>query len=142
MTLEDLKEHLDRIQTLNYLNEELEALRSVAYSANAPSLTGMPHGTGISDRVGRFATEIVELESRVKYMESQIEESEARISEWLSSIEDFRVRIALRLHYLRGLQWKEVAPAIGKYCTESGVKNMCHRYLKNQRGDGLKEKSL
>lgn len=128
MTLGELNEHLDMLQSLNKANETLAALWDAADSANA-QLTGMPHGTGVSDRVGYYATEIADLNGQVEYIKSQIAESEERISKWVMTIEDGTTRVAFRLHYLRGLQWKEVAPVVGKYCTESSVKNMCYRYL-------------
>ncbi len=133
MTLGKLNEHLNLLQTIAKANDTLAALWDAASSTNS-TLTGMPHGSGVSDSVGYYAAEIADLSGQINFLQQQLKTSEEDILQWISTVQDGTVRIALRLHYVRGLQWKEVAPAVGKYSTASSVKSMCYRYVE-QHGD-------
>ncbi len=48
--------------------------------------------------------------------------------EWIEGIEDSVSRRAMKLRYLDGLSWKEVARRMG-YQTESGPRMLCERAL-------------
>lgn len=128
MTLAYLNAHLDLLQSLERANETLDALRSAAVPG-AQVLTGMPHATGVSDKVGEFAAEIADLEAQMDYIRAQIAESQKRITDWISTIDDVIVRVMLRLRFIRGFQWKEVAGYLGTYTSESKVKNICYKYI-------------
>ena len=128
MTLEELNEHLDAVQQLARTEETLKNLWDAAVPG-AQKLTGMPHGSGVRDKVGDFAVEIADLESEIEREKAAIAESEERIAAWISTIEDGTTRIIFRLRFIRALQWKEIAPLIGKYRSEESVRNCVYRYL-------------
>ena len=89
----------------------------------------MPHGSGVSDKVGRLAVEIDEMERRVRELEAEIEKSELPVFTFISGIEDSWTRMLFRLRFIRGMDWKEVASIIGGGNTVKSVANACYRYL-------------
>lgn len=96
--------------------------------------TGMPHAGGVSDRVGDLAVEIAYMEAEIKALQEEIAVHEATILSFIQSIPDPRTRTIFRLRFLRGLQWKEVAGAIGGRNSISAVKATCYRFIQKQEG--------
>lgn len=129
MTLTDLESY----RKLRTRHEEalqmIEELRSRA-TPGSPALDGMPHGSGVSDKVGTLAIMIADLEAKLPAYERQILKEHGRVEEFICSIEDDTTRMIFRLRFQGGKSWKEVAGILGKYYTESGVKNRCYRYLR------------
>ena len=105
------------ISTLNSHYERLQQL-----SKNEGTLDGLK--SGAANCTGLFATEIAEQEKAV------IAESEEIIAAWISGIEDGTTRTILRLRFIHGLQWCEIAGAVGKRFTEARVKYIARCHLK------------
>lgn len=128
MSLQELNEHFE-------LRGELATAQSIRASLHdaiypqSPSLTGMPHGSGASDRVGDLAAEIADIDASIERIKAEIARSEERIMAFIAEIDNAQTRLIFRLRFIRGLQWKEVAAVIGGHNTEVGVKTACYRYL-------------
>jgi len=133
MTLYELNKHHDLLDRRQKAVEMRDALMSAA-CPGAQKLTGMPHATGVSDKVGDLAVEIAEVDDEIQRLDAEIHTSEAIITAWLSEIEDMKTRIIFRLRFIRGYQWKEIAGVVGQYQTESSVRGSAYRYLK-EHGD-------
>lgn len=131
MTLEDLNQHLGQIEELEKSQELLISLRNAAHPG-AAVMTGMPHAPGVKDKVGDLATEIADLTEMIRHLEQQIAVQEPRILEFLTGVEDNRIRMMLRLRFVRGLSWKEVASIMGRWTTTNGVKSACYRALRER----------
>ncbi len=128
MTLQELNEHLDLREKLAKAQELLNALWDKAHPG-AQALTGMPHTTGVLDRVGELAEEIADLEDRVASLQEQISKEERSVLEFIATIDDDQTRTAIRLRFVRGLSWKEVAAVIGRWATEASIRQRCYNYL-------------
>ena len=128
MTLNELNDHLDLIDKLKNAQELLDSFWSKA-NPKPQALTGMPHGTGVSDKVGDLAAEIADMEDRVEYLKGKVKESEAPILAFIREIDDDKTRMIFRFRYIRGFQWKEVADMVGNWATEASVKSICYRYI-------------
>lgn len=133
MTLEKLSAHYNRLEYLAELQETLEGLRRSA-QPRTQVFTGMPHAGGVSDRVGDLAVEIAYMEAEIKALQEEIAVHEATILSFIQSIPDPRTRTIFRPRFLRGLQWKEVAGAIGGRNSISAVKAICYRFIQKQEG--------
>lgn len=131
MTLEQLNKHLALLQRRERVLDSLAALRSQA-EPGAQVLTGMPHVTGVKDKVGDLAVEIADLSAKIDYLQKEIEGDENRISTFVSTIEDDQTRIIFRLRFSRGLSWKEVAAIMGRDFSEKSVSEACYKYLKQK----------
>ena len=95
----------------------------------AQVLTGMPHATGVRDKVGDLAVEIADLSAKINYLQQEVTAKEKEVEDFVACINDDQTRIIFRLRFFRGLTWGEVAGVLGGGNTEDGVKKMCYRYL-------------
>ena len=92
MTLTDL----ERYRQLKIRHEEaiqmIEELRSRAVPGS-PALDGMPHGSGVSDKVGTLAIMIADLEAKLPSYERQILKEHDQVEEFIRGIEDDKTRM-------------------------------------------------
>jgi len=121
-----LNKHLTLVERL----QEAQAIYRTmeAKALGSQKLTGMPHGTDVTDKVSMLAAELADMSARIAYLQKQVDESAAPIKEWTDTIEDERTRMFFRYRFLYGYSWGEVA-AEWKGLTEDAVKMVCRRYL-------------
>ena len=127
LDLSELNRHLDLIQKLQRVQELHQTVEAKCLGAQA--LTGMPHGTGVSDKVGALAAELADLSSRMDYLKKEVEKSAKPIEEYINSIDDDRTRLIFRFRFLYGLAWCEVADLMGPGTSEDAVKSAAYRRL-------------
>lgn len=127
MTLDRLNEHFALIVEYKGVIETLEALREQV-NPQSPRLDGMPHGSGVKDRVGTLAAEIVELERYADDLADRIEADEDIFS-WIDRIRDPQTKIIFRLRYKYGYSWCETAAGMGPNFNEKAVKVRAYRYI-------------
>lgn len=131
MTLHELSRNIRMNEELERNTEMLEHLKTKAYSAPLPNLSGMPRGGEIHSRPEMFAVEITDLEGRIAFLKKEIENQRRAISQYCDSIEDVKIRNVFRMRFLHCMSWKEVAYMTGRSYSESGVKTMVYTYLNN-----------
>lgn len=132
---------LKELSQLYYLNREIEMdkrrlqeLEAQAVSCT-PNLTGMPHAPGVSDKVGRYAAEIVDLRGIIEAKHQQCLYERSRLERYISDIEDSYLRLAFTYRFINGLPWEQVAACIGGSNTADSVRMMCNRYIKATNDD-------
>ena len=128
MTLEDLNQHLALLDDLATTREIRESFLTKA-QPGAAHLTGMPHGSGVTDKVGDLAVEIADLDTQIETLEWAVQESEKRILPFINGIRDIQTRMIFRLRFVRGLTWVQTAATLGGGNTEASVRMICTRYL-------------
>lgn len=128
MTKRELDHHLDLVQQLEDERELLASLLAAA-GPRAQCLDSMPHAHGAADPVGYLAAEIADMRGTISRREADVACSEAAVAAYIQTIEDSQTRMIFRLRFIHGMAWKEVAAAVGGRNTESGVKNICYRYI-------------
>ena len=128
MTLEQLNELFVLRERLSRALETRLSLASAA-CPGAQVLTGMPHASGVRDKVGDLAVEIADIDARIKYLQGEIDLREKDASEFIQTIDDDQTRIIFRLRFFRGLTWKEVASIMGRDYSEKSVCTACYKYL-------------
>ncbi len=127
---------LKELSQLYYLNREVEMdkKRLLELEAQAVSrtstLTGMPRGSGISDRVGRYAAEIADLRGIIAAKHQQCLYERSRLERYISDIEDSYLRQVFTYRFVNGLPWEQVAACIGDGYTAEAVRQSAHRYIK------------
>lgn len=134
MSLEELNTYFDIIDRLKQAKEVLKNLEN-AVCPGAQVLTGMPHASGVKDKLGDLAAEIVDVEARIAYLEKEIDTHKEAVENFVLSIDDIYLRTIFRLRFERGLAWKTVAAVVGGGNTEDNVKAACYRYLKKLSRD-------
>ena len=97
-----------------YGYQMIEELRGRAVPGS-PALDDMPHGSGVSDKVGTLAIMIADLEAKLPSYERQILEEHDQVEEFIRGIEDDKTRITFRLRFQAAKSWKEVAELLGKW---------------------------
>ena len=124
MTLQQLNSHFELVE--QYLNAEYMLLRlRDAAGLKAQAITGMPHGTGVSDKVGDTAVELVRAEEKLVTLYNRLKEDEAPIIAWIDTVDDICTQTALRLRFIHGKQWKEVSDMVG--FSEEAIKKKCYK---------------
>ena len=131
MTLQELNQHLDLREKLS----KAQAMRTALLNAATPGaakITGMPHASGVNDKVGDLAVEIADMDARIEYLKAEIQRSEPAILAFISGVDDDQARMVFRLRFIRGMSWKEASAVLGKYTSEASVKNACYAYLRGR----------
>ncbi len=128
MDLAELNQHFELVRKLQSVQEMYEKIE--AKSLGAQALTGMPHGTGVSDKVGMLAAELADLSSRRAYLMEQVEKSAGPVEAFIDTIENERTRKISRYRFLYGMSWGEVADMIGKETSEAVCKMDVQNYFK------------
>lgn len=133
MTLEKLNQHFELVTELHTAEEMISSLWNAA-SPGGQVMTGMPHTPGVKDKVGDLATEIADLETERDQLKAKVDASELELKPFFAAIPDLQTRMVMRLRFLRGMAWKEVATALGGRNSEASVKSICYRYLRDSEG--------
>lgn len=116
----------------------IEELRGRAVPGS-PSLDGMPHRSGVSDKVGTLAIMIADLEAKLPMYERQIKKEHERVEEFIRGIEDDKTRMIFRLRFQAGKTWKEVADVMGRWQTENSVRSRVYRFLNLDANGNLED---
>ena len=128
---------LKELSQLYWLNREiendqkrLEELERLAGSPSSPDLSGMPSGPHTpTSKVERYAAEIVDLQAVIAAKQIQCIHERNRLERWISDIPDSLTRMVFQFRFVSGLSWVQVAFSVGGGISDSGVKNICYRYL-------------
>lgn len=128
------------LSQLYYLNREIELLKNritelecIATSSTS-KITGMPHVTGVSDKVGKYAAEIADLKELLDLNLRKCFYELNRLNRYIASIEDSEMRLIMALRYVNGLSWQQVAFSIGEH-DEQYPRRKHNKYLKKYKVD-------
>lgn len=134
MTLQELSRYYELQKRLARAEEMLESFITSS-CLGAQVITGMPHATGVKDKVGDLAAEIADMQDKVRRFEKESRQAEREISAYIDTIQDDQTRMIFRLRFLRCMTWGEVAALIGGGNSENSVKSICYRFIKLHRRD-------
>ena len=127
---------LKELSQLYYLNREIEMdqrrLRELESKAlpGAQVVTGVSHGSGTADIVGRYAAEIADLRSIIEAKHQQCLCERRRLERYIADIDDSFLRQIFTYRFVSGLPWGQVAACIGGGNTADSVRVACYRYIK------------
>ena len=109
------------LSQLYYLKKEIKEqqrriaeLEALAINCST-KITGLPTGTGISDKIGNYAAQIADLKALLDLNLKKCFYELNRIDRFIQSVEDSQIRIILTLRYIQGLSWQKIAYAIGEH---------------------------
>ena len=128
MTVKEMSQLYYLNREIVQLERQLEELECLAEST-AQVITGMPHGGGTSDKVGRYAVRIADLRSMIDDRKARCWDELRRLNAYIDGVEDSLTRQILTLRYVNGLSWQQGANSVGGANTEYSVKHICYRYL-------------
>ncbi|EHN13420.1 hypothetical protein [Clostridium sporogenes] len=129
MTKKELSQLYYLNKEIGHLKNRIEELECIAISSTS-QITGMPHATGISDKVGKYVAEIADLKELLDLNLKKCFYELNRLNRYINSVKDSQIRMILTLRYVNGLSWRQIAFSIGGGNTEDSVKKLAYRYLK------------
>ena len=127
--MQELSKYYNLLQRIHRAEEILAGLQSAAVP-RAQVLNGMPHASGVKDRLGDLAAEITDMQRLIWELEQQAGQERAKVASYIDSIDDEQTRMIFRLRFLHCLTWQEVADIVGRRNSAAGVRMICKRYLK------------
>jgi hypothetical protein len=127
---------IKELSQLYYLNREIERdkarldeLYAKATSA-APTVTGMPRASGVTDRVSKYAAEIADLKGIIDANVQRCFYELNRLNRYTNGISDSLTRTIFQLRFVSGLSWDQVSACVGGRNTPESVRKRVMRYLK------------
>ena len=123
------------LSQLYYLNREIEEqhrrlqeLEDIATSCTT-QITGMPHISGISDKIGKYAAEIADLKGLLDLNLKKCFYELHRLNRYIESIEDSQMRMIISLRYVNGFDWEQVAASISSCISGESIRKAHERFL-------------
>jgi hypothetical protein len=129
LTKEDLKQIYSLNREIKMWQMELEKYRSKSL-IKGQEITGMPFGSGLSDKTGRLAAEIADTEAVIQGLLARIQIERRKIVEYISGVDDSAMRQIIYLFCVSNLNWNQVAVSIGDGYTAEAVKQSYYRHVK------------
>ena len=109
---EKLKRYIYLYQEIEILLEELERAKSYR-ERMTQLLSDVPKGGGSDGTMLETATErIIEIETRIAGQVHQLTQERMETDEMISSINNQRMRMIMRMHYISGKTWEQIADAL------------------------------
>ena len=105
------KDYLLRYRDINArIDSKLEEISRLRETATRLSPTAMFNNNGdISDRVGRTAAKIVDIEREIDGEINDLVVIRKEIEETIAAVDDADCRLLLSLRYLNGYSWRRIA---------------------------------
>lgn len=128
MTKQELSQLYYLNREIEQIKQRIEELECIATSTTL-NITGMPHVSGVTDKVGKYAAEIADLKELLELNLKKCFYELNRLNRYINTIDDPILRMVFTLRYINGLSWRQVAYSIGGNNTENAVKKMAYRYL-------------
>ena len=133
MTKKELEQLPLLAQLIDHERDRVKRIRNAA-GIKSPSF-GMPSGTGPRDRIAENIPAAVDLESEIAAQLTDLEERRNRIERWIRE-QPPRIQLIVRLKYLDGLTWNEVADEVYKDSmnpkSDDAVRQYLNRYLREE----------
>ncbi|MEA4869911.1 MAG: hypothetical protein VB062_04655 [Christensenella sp.] len=118
--------HLNR--DIERIQERIDELESAAESVTA-SITGMPGGGTISDKVASGAVEITAMKLRLGAAKLDALAEQCRLTAYIEDIPDPLMRQIMHYRHVSGYGWEQVAAHIGGGMSGESCRKAHYRYL-------------
>ena len=105
---EYLRKYLEAKRMQEVLEREIDELRLDRMIPGSPAQDGMPHGSGGGDLSG-YVARLDELDRKLRAQMYKKIQLRAEITEKIDAMENETESLLLRLRYIHGLKWEEVA---------------------------------
>ena len=129
------KEELNQIY---YLSKEIEMWRKALNRLQSMSLlpsqeiTGMPFGTGKSDKVGNLAVSELDIQNKIEELQNKAIEQQGKLIGYIQTIDDSLMRQIMYHRHVLCMKWKEVARAMEFKNTPDNLRIMHDRFLEEK----------
>ena len=127
MTIDELSNLYNIRQRIAELRELLVIIETRATKTTTKS-SGMPSGGGISDKTASGG-ELADVRDQLLEMEAREESELVRLCKYIASVEDAFIAKLLRLRFVNGLKWSDVAKYAGGNNSADGVRKAVFRFI-------------
>ena len=120
------------LNKLYYLKVDIENIQKEIDSLptiSSPQLSGMPHGSGISNPVVQYVIKKEELTTRLNQKIAKYTEELVRIENIIDRIDDPEVRAIARMRFVQCMKWEDIGDRVHLERTTCAKK--LNRYIKN-----------
>ena len=90
------------------IKEEIKSLPTIS----SPQLSGMPHGTGISNPTVNYVIKKEELLQKLNQKIERYTEELMRVEGILDRIEDPEVRTIARMRFIQNMKWEDIGATV------------------------------
>lgn len=124
------------LKNLYYLKKEIkEQQRRIAELEAAATkctanISGMPSGKGVSDKVGQYAAQVVDLKALLDLNIKKSFYEFNRLIRYIGSVEDPVIRQIMIYRFENHMSWRQIERAIGGNNKAESLRKRLYRYLK------------
>lgn len=90
------------------IQKEIESIPTIS----SPQITGMPHGSGVSNPIVSYVLKKEELIGRLNQKIARYTEELIRIENIIDGIDDYEVRTIARMRFVQCLKWEEIGEKV------------------------------
>lgn len=128
MTKKELSQLYYLKKEIRQLEQRIKELETAATSCTA-KITGLPHGTGINDKIGNYAAQIADLKSLLDLNLKKCFYELNRLDRYIQSVDDPLLRQIMTYRFINGYSWSKIAYTIGGNNTPDGLRIKMVRFL-------------
>ena len=107
------------------IKKEIESIPTIS----SPQLTGMPHGTGISNPVVSYVIKKEELIEKLNQKIARYTEELVRIESIIDRIDDVETRTIARMRFVLCLTWEEIGEKV--HLDRTNCSRKLKKYINN-----------
>lgn len=137
MTKKELSQLYYLKKEIRDLEQRIKELETAATDCTT-KITGLPHGTGINDKIGNYAAQIADLKSLLDLNLKKCFYELNRVNRFISNVQNSEMRLILTLRYTQNLSWKNIAFTMN-YQDESVPRKRHDRFLRKIKMTDLSE---
>lgn len=117
-------------QEIDQWKKQLARLKEASLTPNMCMDKERVAGGRCADFTGDLATEIADLERKIRKKVYELTRMKNRIAEYILGIEDSQTRLIFHMRVYDLMTWNAIADKIGGMNSEDSVKKRYYRYLK------------
>ena len=127
MTINELRKYYYLSIEIKQIKEKLQMIAE--QSVGVSELTGMPHGTGISDPVGRKFELLDKYSRKLELKEIEAIEEMIKIESFIETIDDVVARLIFNKRYIELKSWTKIS--IEMKMSERHILRIQRKYLED-----------
>lgn len=127
MTINELRKYYYLSIEIKQIKEKLQMIAE--QSVGVSELTGMPHGTGISDPVGRKVELLDKYSRKLELKEIEAIEEMIKIESFIETIDDVVARLIFNKRYIELKSWTKIS--IEMKMSERHILRIQRKYLED-----------
>lgn len=126
------------LNQIYYLEKEIDMWRKALNRLQSRSLlpsqeiTGMPFGSGTSDKVGNYAVTEADIEKLIDELRAKVSEEQYKLLNYIKTIDDSLMRQIMYHRHVLCMKWNEVAKALDSHNSPDNLRMMHDRFLEEK----------